>query len=232
MLLLTCEHASAALPRGVDAGIALDHPDAHVLWDPLAHDLALGLALRLGAPLLAGQVSRVFVDLNRRGEDPAVIPTRSFGRVLPLNADLSEDERQRRIAALHAPFRRAVLGEVVRAVAGGGCQHLSVHSFSPVLDPAARTYAVGLLFDPARPAEQALADALADAVERAIGQRPRFNQPYAGTAEGLTTWLRERWPDPTYAGIEVELNQGLAEPLLDALIEAMAPVLSSGGASR
>jgi hypothetical protein len=35
----------------------------------------------------------------------------------------------------------------------------------------------------------------------------RRNYPYRGYADGLTTWLRKRYPDPAYAGIELEINQ-------------------------
>ena len=37
--------------------------------------------------------------------------------------------------------------------------------------------------------------------------RVRFNYPYAGRADGLTTALRRRFPDAAYAGIELEINQ-------------------------
>ena len=35
----------------------------------------------------------------------------------------------------------------------------------------------------------------------------RRNYPYRGYADGLTTSLRRRFPDPAYAGVEIEVNQ-------------------------
>ena len=37
----------------------------------------------------------------------------------------------------------------------------------------------------------------------------RRNSPYRGTADGLTTALRRRYPANRYIGIEVEMNQRL-----------------------
>ena len=35
----------------------------------------------------------------------------------------------------------------------------------------------------------------------------RRNYPYKGYADGLTTYLRTRYPDPRYRGVELEVNQ-------------------------
>ncbi len=216
-LLLTCEHARPDLPRGMACDIDPASAAGHVLWDPLAFDLAVLVALGTGAPLLSGQLSRAVVDLNRRAERPDVVPATSFGQPIAVNAGLDASARQRRIAALHAPYRRAVRAEVDRAIARGGCAHISVHSFTATLDPARRSYPLSLLFDPGRPAEVALVQALGDAIDHALGVRPRLNEPYLGVDEGLTTWLREQFPDPAYAGIELELCHELAGDLVEPL---------------
>jgi predicted N-formylglutamate amidohydrolase len=39
--------------------------------------------------------------------------------------------------------------------------------------------------------------------------RVRFNYPYSGASDGLSTWLRKRHPESRYIGIELELNQAL-----------------------
>lgn len=39
--------------------------------------------------------------------------------------------------------------------------------------------------------------------------RMRYNYPYRGAADGLTTWLRKRHPETHYLGIELEINQAL-----------------------
>ncbi|HEX8011112.1 MAG TPA: hypothetical protein VF814_09280 [Casimicrobiaceae bacterium] len=40
--------------------------------------------------------------------------------------------------------------------------------------------------------------------------RVRPNYPYAGNADGLTTYLRRRFPAGSYLGIELEINQRYA----------------------
>ena len=225
-VLLTCEHARPDLPPGSHPGVSVGEPNAHVLWDPLALDLAISLALRLGAPLLAGQVSRAVVDLNRRASWPSVIPDESFGVPLAGNRDLSPADRARRIEALHAPYRRSVVAEVRRAIAlGPSCRHLSVHSFTPSLDPSGRAFDVGLLYDADRPGEVALAAGIGAALSARAGLEVRHNEPYLGTDEGMTTWLRERFADPSYAGIELELNQDRLGPRLQELVGILAESL-------
>jgi len=35
----------------------------------------------------------------------------------------------------------------------------------------------------------------------------RRNYPYLGCSDGFTTWLRQRFPERCYVGIELEINQ-------------------------
>jgi len=41
--------------------------------------------------------------------------------------------------------------------------------------------------------------------------RVRFNYPYAGAADGLTTWMRRRHPQSRYLGVELEINQAIVD---------------------
>lgn len=215
-LVLSCEHARADLPPGLELGLATPDLTGHRAWDPGAFELASALALALGAPLLSGQVSRLVVDLNRRKAHEDAVPGVSFGSSVPGNQGLSPEARARRFAAFHDPYRRALEAEIRLALSGGACLHLSVHSFSPALAPAERDFDLGLLFDPARPEEARVAGLLAEELTRA-GFDARPNRPYLGTDEGCTTWLRERLPDPGYAGLELELNQRLDAPARERL---------------
>jgi predicted N-formylglutamate amidohydrolase len=88
--------------------------------------------------------------------------------------------------------------------------HVGVHTFTPTLNGRRRTADIGLLYDPDRPFEVEIADALALRL-RAVAPRLRVrrNYPYRGAADGLTTTLRRRFPGSRYAGLEIEVNQGL-----------------------
>jgi predicted N-formylglutamate amidohydrolase len=68
---------------------------------------------------------------------------------------------------------------------------------------------VGILFDPARAWESRVAGVLVDALRKAAFDA-RYNEPYHGAGEGLTSAMRRRFVDAAYAGIEVEVNEKLA----------------------
>jgi len=218
-LILSCEHARAALPEGLDLGLEAAALASHIAWDEGALELALDLARRTGAPLFEGEHSRLLVDLNRREEDPGVIPERAFGVLVPGNRGLSAQEREARLARYHRPYR----ARIVQAVElRDPCLHLSLHSFTPTLHGQVRTVQVGVLYDPARAEEQRWADRLREAL-RAASLDARFNEPYLGTDEGLTTWLRERFPDPRYAGLELELHPAVDRALGARICAAVLP---------
>lgn len=224
-LVISAEHASRALPAGVELGLPAAELEGHRAWDPGTAELAVALGGALGQRPHLGRWSRLVVDLNRRDVDPDVVPGVSFGLGVPGNLRLSTKQRASRLERWHRPWRAAVEAEVDAAVAvHGACLHLSLHSFTPALAPASRDFDVGLLFDPGRPAECGWIAALeAELVGRGLGVRR--NAPYSGTAEGFCTFLRERWPDRRYAGLEVELNQDRPPAVRHALTQGILAVV-------
>ncbi|MDD5941447.1 N-formylglutamate amidohydrolase [Fibrobacter sp.] len=85
--------------------------------------------------------------------------------------------------------------------------HLGIHSFTPVLNGKVRNTDIGILYDPTRPQERAYANVIKDEIKRLYpAMKVRFNYPYKGTSDGLTTTLRKKF-DPQYVGIEIEINQ-------------------------
>jgi predicted N-formylglutamate amidohydrolase len=104
---------------------------------------------------------------------------------------------------------------------------VAVHSFTPVLRGAVRDYGIGILYDPRRRRERALALAWQRQLRAALpGVGVRRNAPYRGDADGLTTALRRERPPRRYLGIELELNQQLiaSDPERRALAAALARV--------
>ncbi|MEZ6187206.1 MAG: N-formylglutamate amidohydrolase [Planctomycetota bacterium] len=207
-LVLSCEHATWAVPPHVDLGLVPEQLLEHHAWDSGALELAQALSLGTGVPVFAGQVTRLVVDLNRHEGGAEVVPTVAFGLDVPGNVGLTPEERERRLATYHRPHRRAVQSAAEQVLAGGPCLHLSLHSFVPVLHGVRRDVEVGVLFDPARAFEASCAEALLQALETR-GWDARANQPYLGTDDGITTWLRGELDDPRYAGIEIEASQAL-----------------------
>lgn len=211
-LVVTCEHASNAVPPELEQLFAQGHdalgelPQAalssHRGYDVGAADVALGLAEAVGTRAWLGPWSRLVVDLNRSAHHPKLFS--------PVTRALDKQARQDLVARLWQPHRAAVGAAVARAAELGLCLHLAMHSFTPVWQNQTRAVDIGLLYDPKRAYERQLAQALAAGLAQACPTwRVRRNQPYRGVSDGLPTALRRLWPDAQYAGIEIEVNQAL-----------------------
>jgi predicted N-formylglutamate amidohydrolase len=88
--------------------------------------------------------------------------------------------------------------------------HISSHSFTGDLDGHVRRADVGLLYNPARSGEAELCARWKAALAALAPElRIRRNYPYAGKGDGLTSYLRLRFPRRVYIGIELELNQNI-----------------------
>lgn len=249
MLLVTCEHASKDVPpelrslfRGKSALLR-----SHRGWDIGALEIAERIAAELSAPLMVGRWTRLVVDLNRSPTNPAVLSDAM--RVL------RKADRLALLEKYHAPYRRAVETLASRMIDGGNrVIHISVHTFTPVLDGKMRAVDVGLLFDPKREAETAIARRWKRGIERCVQLAPRaasapkqcdrppalrirMNQPYRGVSDGLATHLRTRFPADRYAGLELEVNQRFFAPgaagrserqgLIAAIIEGLREAVTA-----
>ena len=233
--LVTCEHGGNRIPAPYRALFrnARHLLDSHRGYDPGALTMAKALARALQAPLVASTVSRLLIELNRSPWNPRV-----FSSVMRL---ASEETRHDALERYYLPYREAVEAAVGRGCAQGArVIHVSSHSFTPQLDGVVRTADVGLLYDPARRSEAALAARWQAALRaHAPGLRVRRNYPYAGWNDGLTTYLRTRFADRRYSGIELEVNQRyplgrssewrkLRRIVVVALREALADMSESG----
>ncbi|MCC6399765.1 MAG: N-formylglutamate amidohydrolase [Flavobacteriales bacterium] len=203
-VLLTCEHGGHEVPtelRALFAG-AGEVLRSHCGWDPGALDLFT--ALRPLAHLaLEGTTSRLVVELNRSLDSPALFS--AFTR------DLPHAQRSHLIDEHYTPFRTAAADAVATWRADRpSVLHLSVHTFTPVLDGVQRPMDIGLLYDPARSWERALVEAWEQLLNAAAPDLViRHNEPYRGTDDGHTTALRAAHA-VGYAGIELEVNQRFA----------------------
>ncbi len=208
-LVLSCEHASWTLPPGVDLGVSHADLQSQAGWDHGAFDIISRLSEAVGLPVHTGSFTRMFVDLNRPEHHADVIPKVSYGAPVPGNATLGDGDRSARLALFHRPYWDAVRRDVAaRLVDPGRVLHFSSHTFSPELDPANRTYDVGVLYDPAHGFEASLAEQLMFAL-RAAGLDVRANQPYSGVGPAICTELRMAFAGRDYAGIELETSHAV-----------------------
>lgn len=202
-LLLTCEHAGNTVPREYQHLFAGRQRllASHRGYDRGTAELAQSMAAQLHVPLLSATTTRLLVDLNRSPGHPQLFS--------PFTCKLDDGARLRLLRDYYYPYRRRVAQWIRRRVERGvAVLHVSVHSFTPVRHGQVRRADVGLLYDPARPWEQALCAQWQRLLQHAAPALVvRRNYPYRGAADGQTTALRREFAGNWYAGIELEINQ-------------------------
>jgi len=206
--VISCEHASNRIPSRYELlGLPPARLETHIAWDQGAKEMARLCARLLGCPCHEGRYSRLLVDLNRSLHHPHLMAKESGGVGIPGNASISKQERDERIKRYYAPYREALLSSIrITIRRQGRCVHFSMHSFTPSLLGRDRRADYGILFDPRRSREKALASLLAKAL-REQGWVVRFNYPYRGVSDGFTSMARRLFSPRRYLGIEIELNQ-------------------------
>lgn len=232
--LISCEHGGNRIPAAYRhlfagrGGVLRSHRG----YDPGALRMARDLATALAAPLHACIVSRLLIELNRSPRHARLYS--EFTR------DVGAGLRRELLERYYLPYRDAVETRIGAMTASGlRVVHLSSHSFTPALDGVVRDADIGLLYDPRRGGERALCREWRLALGRhAPGLKVRMNYPYAGTADGFTTYLRRRFTGADYLGIELEINQRHAAPgpawraLREAVVAALRDALQPGHDDR
>ncbi len=210
-VVLTCEHGGNFIPARYNPlfrrGSAV--LKTHRGWDIGALRVAKALSKAWEIDLDYSRVSRLLIDLNRSLSHPRVFS--EFTR------DLDLVVKEQIIAQYYEPYRAQVFERIRRLIkAGYDVHHLSVHSFTPVLDGETRATDFGILYDPRRKNEVSWAK---DMQARLKGSSYfqawtiHRNQPYLGRSDGFPSFLRQMFPEKrksslgTYRGIELEINQ-------------------------
>lgn len=202
-IIVTCEHGGNEIPsefRTLFKGHA-ELLQTHRGFDPGSLEMAKTFSRELHSPLHFTTVSRLLIEQNRSLGHPNLFSV--------VTRELDRSTKKRLIENYHAPYRARVIELIEQAMLQHKVVlHLSVHSFTPVLDGEIRQADVGILYSPKRGLEKRLADQWIEVLRQ---HRPdlvvRRNYPYRGTADGLTTWLRKKYAASNYAGIELEINQ-------------------------
>ncbi|MDX2109055.1 MAG: N-formylglutamate amidohydrolase [Verrucomicrobiota bacterium] len=229
------EHGSAgdspaSFPQIGQAGHA--PLEEHRWWDPGAKTIASALGSRLLCPIFFGHYSRLLIDLNRSPENPQ--------RWSEFTQSLTAEEKKLIEDTCYWPYWSRVHQTVAHKLsAGNRVLHLSIHSFTPVLNGAVRTMDMGLLFDPSRELEVCFCNDWGAQLTAALpAMTVAHNEPYRGTDDGLTTYLRHRFADTDYAGVEFELNfkhvhsdtwNETAERIVEATVKAVGRQLGTAG---
>lgn len=224
-LILTCEHAGNEIPDQYlkyfsEAGEVLE---THRGYDPGALDLFNSLS-RLALFSQPYMISRLLIEPNRSLGHPQL-----FSK---FTGNLEETEKDELLAEFYLPYRNYIEGRIENYISEGKeVLHLSVHTFTPILDGEVRHADIGLLFDPGREAETKFCKDLQKSLFRKDKSlNVRFNYPYLGVDDGFTTYLREKFPEQ-YRGIELEVNQKFVQAnimekrLKNVIFEALSEIL-------
>lgn len=202
-LIVTCEHGGNDIPADFTSlfdGFR-ETLDSHRGYDPGALGLARHFADILDVPLFAATISRLLIDCNRSLRNRTLFS--------PVTRSLSEPEREAFIKRFYLPFRQPVEKCIEGHIREGHrVLHLSVHTFTPVLDGVLRRGDIGLLYDPARTDERDLCLDWQLRLRRLLPDLMiRRNYPYRGTSDGFVSMFRKQYGREHYLGCELEVNQ-------------------------
>lgn len=220
-LMLTCEHASNRLPAAFKKAVPADVLNSHRAYDIGALAVFRKL-VRFAKPEFhcEGKFSRLFVDLNRTITNKSAFS--EYYEALESCDKAAAEKARAQATAYWKEYRETIESFVASAVGSlpalsnvevsspkrtAEIVHLGIHSFTPALHSKVRNADIGILYDPARPQERAYAQVIKDEIKRFYpAMKVRFNYPYKGSSDGLTTTLRKKF-GPRYVGIEIEINQ-------------------------
>ncbi|TFU06384.1 N-formylglutamate amidohydrolase [Polymorphobacter arshaanensis] len=228
-LLVTADHASAAVPHGVELGVSAAAMATHIAIDIGTAELARRLAARLGAPAVIATVSRLVIDFNREPDATGLIPHISDGVHIIGNDGLPDGERTRRLNAYHAPYHATIDAAIAETAPA---MLVSIHSFTPQLatrPDEVRPWPVGVLYNVDDRAARLGIAALA-----ARGWNVGDNQPYSGRVLNATMNRHAEARGLPYLGFEVRQDQlgdaagiaAWADILADVVSEVAAQMFS------
>ena len=213
-LMLTCEHASNKLPAAFKKAVPAEVLKTHRAYDIGAVQVFRKL-VKFAKPefYCEGKFSRLFVDLNRTITNKSAFS--EYYDALEARDKSAAKKAKVQATAYWQEYRAAIekfvdsaLKPKTRAARSEPeIVHLGIHSFTPELNGKVRNADIGILYDPTRPQERAYANVIKAEIKRLYpAMKVRFNYPYKGTSDGLTTTLRKKF-GPQYVGIEIEINQ-------------------------
>jgi predicted N-formylglutamate amidohydrolase len=206
ILILTCEHASNKLPAAFKKAVPAEVLKTHRAYDIGAVQVFRKL-VKFAKPefFCEGKFSRLFVDLNR-----TITNKSAFSDYLRNNENAKAQATaywNEYRAAIEKFVDSALKPKTRAAKSAPTIIHLGIHSFTPELNGKVRNTDIGILYDPTRPQERAYANVIKAEIKRLYpAMKVRFNYPYKGSSDGLTTTLRKKF-GPQYVGIEIEINQ-------------------------
>lgn len=211
-LIITCEHAGNDVPEEFrhlfegNPGVL----ETHRGIDIGALELTNSISELLKKEPYLHTVTRLLVDLNRSTQSPTLFS--EFTREQPLHI------REKIFKKYYQPHRNKIEEKINQVIADGEqAIHVGVHTFTPIWENEEREVDVGFLFDPRSKAEQHFCYLWRHELnQRSSELRLKMNEPYRGTMDGFTTYLRRQFSGNDYLGMEIEVNQRFTESSLES----------------
>jgi predicted N-formylglutamate amidohydrolase len=199
-LILSCEHGGNKVPEKYQYVFEQHTPilNSHRGYDFGALDVFNALK-PLSKVSFFSEESRLLIERNRSLHHKNLFS--EFSKEVPL-------EEKEALIKSYKTYRNSVETAIRILVAKKELVvHISVHSFTPILNTVERNCDIGLLYDSRNRQEKEFSHlfkkellALNDVLN------VRYNYPYLGKADGFTSYLRKQFPE-NYIGIEIEVNQ-------------------------
>ncbi len=202
-VVVTCEHGGNKIPNEFSY-LFKDRKDllqTHKGYDPGALELAEGISKRMGDYFYFSQISRLLVESNRSIKNPKLFSE--------FSKNLNREVKREILEKYYFPFRNKAERLIKKLVSGGEkVLHISVHTFTPVFNNKIRNADIGILYDPKRKKEKDFALLFRNELLLFDNNlKIRFNYPYLGISDGFTSYLRTKFVQRKYLGIELEVNQ-------------------------
>lgn len=203
--VFSAEHAGNRIPRRYRDLFQSQQSvlDSHRGWDPGSKEMGRIFEQQFQTPLIDNEVSRLLIEVNRSLHHGSLFSE--------FSKDLDLVSQQHLINEYYLPHRQRVESAIEQHVENDRIVvHVGMHSFTPILNGIQRHADVGILYDPRRSNEAQLGKAWQTQIRNSESElRVRRNYPYRGAADGLTTFLRKRFPNDQYLGMELEVNQAI-----------------------
>jgi len=199
-VIFTCEHAGNEVPAKYQSLFTGQSEilQSHRGWDPGAWPLAHFLSHQMEAPLFGCMTTRLLIETNRSLDNPQLFSE--------FSSPLTQQTKDQLIRDIYKPFQWQVEMSVEKATKP--VFHLSIHSFTPIWFGQERMVDIGILFDPLRNSEVSFSYQLTENLNNIFPKlKIQTNQPYQGTDDSFTSFLRRQYSDNEYIGIIIEVNQ-------------------------
>jgi len=185
--LIICEHGGNLLPAALGTlGLPPEDLREHFATDIGARAMAETLASDLNLCGIFANYSRLAVDLNRWPHAADIFAAAADGKPVPGNLNLSEAEKDDRIARLYEPFHARIERWLDDQKARNRDPAIvTIHSFTPVLCGSVRAQEICIVSG----ADRRLADPVIAAF-RAAGYAVGDNEPFDGRRNISATFNR------------------------------------------